>query len=129
MLTWWKKLKFRETYFRWSEWVPFQRWQVFAIVEEADEVPEKFPRNNVVLVGTKEAPKWLVFDCPCQTGHRIMLNADKRKQPFWNFFMSPRSKLTIYPSIYDRGHPRKCHFSIRSGKTFWTKEVVNHEQI
>ena len=47
-------------------------------VDEADEVPAELPRNNAVLVGTVKT-KWIVFDCPCQTGHRIMLNVDHSK--------------------------------------------------
>lgn len=97
-----------------------RRWRISMTVGEADEVPAVLPHNNAVLVGTTKT-KWIVFDCPCRTGHRIMLNVDDAKKPYWRFNVSANGRLTIYPSIFYRSHLGQCHFFIQSGKTLWTK--------
>ena len=101
-----------------------RRWRISMTVGEADEVPEVLPHNNAVLVGTTKT-KWIVFDCPCRTGHRIMLNVDDAKKPYWRFTVSANGRLTIYPSIFYRNHLGQCHFFIQSGKTLWTKGQTN----
>lgn len=101
-----------------------RRWRISMIVGEADEVPAILPRNNAVLVGTAKT-KWIVFDCPCRTGHRIMLNVDDEKKPYWRFTESKNGRLTIYPSILYRSHLGRCHFFIQSGKTLWTMGETN----
>ena len=104
----------------WWKWLPFQRWRIVGSVGDADEIPEKVPRNGVVLVGTPEKPKWVVFDCACRRGHRIMLNADAIRRPFWSILS--RRRLTIAPSIDYLGQPRRCHYFIRDGKVLWAKD-------
>src|SRR5437899_8006736 len=38
-----------------------------------------------------------LFDCPCRTGHRIMLNADPSRPPYWT--LNQVVRLTISPSV------------------------------
>jgi hypothetical protein len=87
-------------------------------VESADEIPEKLPRNTAVVVGETSRLKWIAFDCPCQSGHRIMLNLDRGRSPFWQ--LSPvGGPLSLSPSVnYHDGH-RRCHYFIRNGKVDW----------
>ncbi len=60
----------------WWQWLPLvgwlSGWRIVVVVESADEVPQRLPYNGAALVGSTDRPKWIVFDCPCQTGHRIM---------------------------------------------------------
>lgn len=102
----------------WWKWLPFQRWRIVGETESADEVPERLPRNGVALVAASGRVKWIVFDCPCQTGHRIMLNADASRRPHWA--LQPSNGLTISPSIDFRGGTRRCHYFIRGGRVVWT---------
>lgn len=104
----------------WWQWLPFWRWRVIGATESADEVPDHLPRNAVALVGDAGRIKWIVFDCPCRTGHRIMLNADQARQPNWTLKQLPR--LTISPSIDSRGSQRRCHYFIRNGRILWAKD-------
>jgi hypothetical protein len=104
----------------WWKWLPFQRWRIVGEAESADEVPERFPRNGVVLVAASGRTKWIVFDCPCRTGHRIMLNADASRRPHWA--LQPSKHLTISPSIDFRGGIRRCHYFIRGGRVVWAKD-------
>jgi hypothetical protein len=104
----------------WWEWLPFWRWRVIGEAGSADEVPDQLPRNAVALVGDVDRTKWIVFDCPCRTGHRIMLNADRARHPHWT--LNQGQRLTIFPSIDYRGSERRCHYFIRSGRIEWVKD-------
>lgn len=104
----------------WWQWLPLWRWRIIGAVESADEVPVRLPRNAVVLVGDTSYAKWIIFDCPCRTGHRIMLNADAGRRPFWA--LNAAKLATISPSIDYHGTDRRCHYFIRSGKIVWAKD-------
>jgi uncharacterized protein DUF6527 len=104
----------------WWEWIPGRSWRVVAIVDAADEVPRRLPRSGAILVGSPERPKWLVFDCPCKTGHRIMITLDRAHHPFWT--VHDHKKLTVSPSVDYFSSDRQCHYFIRRGKIIWVKE-------
>lgn len=104
----------------WWHWLPFLRWRVVGTAEAADEVPDRLPRNGVALVGDKRQIKWIVFDCPCRTGHRIMLNADSGRNPYWK--LTKAGRLSISPSVDFRGSQRRCHYFVRDGRIMWAKD-------
>ncbi len=105
--------------FPWTSWLPFQRWRVVGMVSSADEVPETLPRNGAVVVCDGGPPKWIVFDCPCRTGHRIMLNTDSHRRPVWRVDRESRDRLTLSPSVDARSANRRCHYIVRDGRIFW----------
>jgi len=98
-------------------------WTVVATVEAADEVPDQLPRKGAVVVGSAAWPKWLVFDCACGRGHRIMINLDKSRRPSWKIGVDDARRLSVHPSIdHDpKGGPR-CHYFITRGQTVWAKD-------
>lgn len=104
----------------WWQWLPFQWWRIVGEADSADEVPDRLPRNGVALVGTAKSAKWIVFDCPCRTKHRIMLNADPGRKPRWT--LNKIKPVTISPSIDFRGNQRRCHYFIRNGRIAWIEE-------
>lgn len=106
----------------WWQWWPFFRWRVVGAVDAADEVPRRLPRNGAALVGSEQFPKWVAFDCPCRTGHRIMLNLDSQRKPTWRLGPAPTNKLSIAPSVDYVTEQRRCHYFIRDGKVKWTKD-------
>ena len=108
------------TQIRWWEWLPVFGWRIVAIVDAADDIPKRLPRNGAVLVGTSARPKWIVFDCPCRSGHRIMLNIDKAHTPRWS--ANPQGRLTISPSIDYQDPARRCHYFVRKGRIQWAHE-------
>ncbi len=129
MGSWWRRaisgtIMDRQLKIRWWEWLPFFRWRIVGCVEAADEVPDQLPRNSAVLVGTKNYPKWLVFNCPCRSGHRIMLNADMARAPVWRLLDDSRGRLTISPSVNYSEKKRRCHYFVRNGKIQWTNDAV-----
>lgn len=99
-----------------------QRFAVVKRVEAADEIPESLPQFGAVLVGSEAAPRWLAFDCPCRTGHRIMLNLDNSRRPFW--MVSSTKHLTIHPSVDSRRPERRCHYWMRNGKIHWVPSAT-----
>lgn len=102
----------------WWHWIlPRGTWRVIATVDAADEIPQRLPRNSAVLVGSFKRPKWLAFDCPCRTGHRIMVTLDPSHVPHWN--IAKFKPLTLEPSVDYRNVQRRCHYIIRRGRVVW----------
>ncbi len=102
-------------------WLPFQPWRVVEIVEDADDVAQRLPRNGVSLVGSKSCWKWIVFDCPCRAGHRILLNVDSSRNPYWRIEVLNGRRLTITPSVDYSDASRRCHYFVRRGRIEWAK--------
>jgi hypothetical protein len=109
---------------RWPQWAPGQFWRLTTIVSEADEIPDIIPSRGMVLVGSKKWPKWIVFDCPCNAGHRIMLNLDTTRRPYWRIDGS--LTISISPSIDFKGTLKRCHFLIIHGQIFWVKDYTSY---
>jgi hypothetical protein len=110
---------------RWWDWFPFQSWRVVEIVADADDVAQRLPRNGISLVGGGGTLKWLVFDCPCQSGHRIMLNVDPARKPFWRVHVSGRRRVTVMPSVDYSDPAKRCHYFVRRGRIIWAKSLID----
>ena len=106
LIAWWQSLP-----------LPWRGWRIVRHVLAGDEVPERLPHRGIVLVGSSDNATWAVLDCPCRTGHRLMVNLDKTRRPFWG--IESRNPLSIRPSIDNITPERRCHFTIRAGKTIW----------
>jgi hypothetical protein len=110
----------------WWQWLPIFRWRIVGYVDAADEIPAHLPRNAAVIVGSPQRPKWVAFDCPCRTGHRIMVSLDPTHVPHWS--LANEHPLTIRPSFDYRTPSRNCHFFIRHGRIEWAAQRgVGHE--
>ena len=103
LVGWWQSLAF-----------PWRAWRVVGQVDAGDEVPDRLPNKGAVLVGTPASATWVAFDCPCRTGHRLMVNLDRSRRPFWS--VDSLKPLTIRPSIDDITPERRCHFIVRGGR-------------
>jgi hypothetical protein len=104
------------------QWIPSHDWRCIGVVESADDIPEKLPRNAAVMVASAGLSKWIAFDCPCRRGHRILLNTDPGRRPAWRVAQSSKEGLSIWPSVdYDDGR-RRCHYFVRAGKIAWAKD-------
>lgn len=89
------------------------------ILTEADDIDRPLPRRRILLVGSMDSPKWAIFECPCGTGHEIMLNLDQRRRPYWTLRNSLFSGATLQPSIDSAESHIRCHYFIRRGKVQW----------
>lgn len=108
--------------FSWWQWLPFQPWRLLGFVESADEIPERLPRNGAVAVGSATYPKWIAFDCPCRTGHRIMLNLDRSRRPYWTVRVAGQGRLTIRASVDYSDARKRCHYFVDDGGIRWAKD-------
>jgi hypothetical protein len=107
----------------WRSWwarVAGPTWRIVTQVDAADEVPDELPSGGVVLVQSTDLAKWLVFDCPCGRGHRVLLNLDPGRWPHWRF--SHTDALTVWPSIDVESSGRRCHYIVRRGRVIWIPE-------
>ncbi len=104
----------------WWQWLPIFGWRIIGVVESADDIPQRLPRNGAVLVGLTTRPKWVAFDCPCRSGHRIMLNTDKARSPYWR--TTVQGVLAISPSIDYIHDKRRCHYLVQNGRIKWVYE-------
>jgi hypothetical protein len=96
-----------------------RRWRIVLHVEEADLIPDRLPRRGVALAGPHGAPKWLALDCPCGTGHRLLVNLDSSRRPAWRLVGT--RPLTIRPSLDITRDGVRCHFIITGGKVRWAE--------
>ena len=97
--------------------VPWRKWRHIQVVNAADAIPERLPRKGVVAVGIVNCPTWLAFDCPCAERHRVMLNLDPSRKPYWS--AQTISSLTISPSIDENRRKARCHYFVRKGRIEW----------
>ena len=104
-----------------SRWLPrrlpARRWRIVAHVEEADLIPSRLPLRGAALAGPHGAPKWLALDCPCGTGHRLLVNLDSHRRPAWRLVGT--RPLTIQPSLDIIRDGARCHFTITRGAVHW----------
>lgn len=49
-----------------------RRWAIEMTVSDIDDVPTRIPKRRAYLIAASKLEKWLVFDCPCNSGHQIM---------------------------------------------------------
>lgn len=106
---------------RWWQWLPIFGWRIVVAVDAADEVPHSLPRNGAALVGSQAYPKWLAFDCPCRTGHRIMISLDRNRRPHWT--VSDAARLSVRPSVDYQTAKQRCHYFVRNGRIDWAKDT------
>ena len=100
----------------------FRRWRLEAMVSDMDEVPLSIRQRRAYLVGTLSRPKWLVFDCACDGGHRILLNLDPARHPFWTLRLSKTVRaLSLHPSVDYHDDSRTCHYILSNGRIKWVR--------
>src|SRR5271157_3260487 len=102
---WWRRRKRRKTFAG-----------VVQLESSVDPGPE-LKAKKLVLIGPREKPKWLRFECPCGCGDVIALNLMASHYPRWSVEIYEDGTLSAMPSVDDR----KCgsHFWIRRNKINW----------
>ena len=93
------------------------------MVAEADQLPDKIQPFGAVLVKSQTRAKWLAFDCPCGSGHRLVLNLDVDRRPCWT--VASTAPLTVWPSVDVDTPLRRCHYVIRHGHVEWVPDVFS----
>ena len=94
-------------------------WRLEATVSDMDNVPAHIRPHRAYLVATATHRKWLVFDCPCGTGHRIVLNLDRSRRPTWTVRLCKKGAVTLRPSVNYRDDRLACHYVLSNGRIRW----------
>ena len=99
----------------------WRRWKADLSTSSAAEILVRLPARHAVVVGKASHAKWLIFDCPCDQGHRVMLNLDPENRPLWRITES--YPLTLYPSVDERSSVGHCHYVVRDGYVRWIERT------
>jgi len=89
------------------------------IYESRGDLPERIPRHQLAVLGSKSNPKWLVIECPCGYGHRIDVNLGDARKARWKLDFEHGN---LRPSIDSVRDGRRCHFWIQDGKVDWCRD-------
>lgn len=90
-------------------------------------VPGHVPRRTIAIVGTRERPKWAIFECPCGRRHQITLNLSELRKPFWRIEPHQRGP-SLRPSV-DAYAPFDCHYWIRAGRVHFVRSVQERSAV
>lgn len=85
-----------------------------------EDFPDKVQDKVIYIVGERNAPWVLVFNCPCGCSQNIQLNLLKEANPCWAFYIK-KNKISIRPSVW-RTTGCKSHFIVRNSKIDWVRE-------
>lgn len=85
---------------------------------EADGLPNRLPRRNLLLL-RDAGEDWSVgMQCPCGCGQRIELPLLAEVKPRWNIRVDQLNRPTLSPSVWLRDGCRS-HFFVKNGRIVW----------
>ncbi len=88
-------------------------------VEAADLIPDSLPPRAAMTVPQEgEDPRWIAFECPCESGHRLLINLSPRRRPHWRL-SGDWNAPTLHPSVDVVTDGHRCHFWLRAGCFEW----------
>jgi hypothetical protein len=96
--------------------LPSRRYSDVRFVESTSIVPED-PGATIFVVGTKEFPKWILFRCPCEQIHRLMIPLMETASPHWTVKFE-EEKVDLWPSVAVDGDPCYSHFWLRHSQVY-----------
>jgi hypothetical protein len=89
-------------------------------VKYFEELPDIIENRTIYIVGIKNYPWLIAFNCPCGCNKLIQLNLLIDGEDTWAFKINKKGKINIYPSVW-RKVGCKSHFFIRKSKVDWVK--------
>jgi len=106
---------YQKVFTRFIEWLHPEYSYLFV-----NDLPVNIIDKTIYIVGQKEHPWLIVFNCPCGCHSPIQLNLLKEGDPCWKFKISNNKKINISPSVW-RIVGCKSHFIVRNSKIGWVK--------
>jgi hypothetical protein len=76
--------------------------------------------HDIYIVEKQRRRVWAVFNCPCERGHRLVVNLSRTRLPFWEVSVR-KGRASFWPSLWMRGLC-KSHFWIRGNRVYWVTE-------
>lgn len=95
------------------------RYSKVAFVDSMSSVPDE-PGMTIYIVGTSKLPKWAVFDCPCERGHRLTVPLMRSVSPHWTLRVR-RGRASLSPSVSVDRDPCTSHFWLRDNRVEWAR--------
>lgn len=91
-----------------------------------DDLPEHVSDKSIYIVGGKEHPWLIAFNCPCGCNNLIQLNLLKDADPCWKYKVTKKKKINISPSVW-RNTGCKSHFFIHKSKIDWVRSYESYK--
>lgn len=88
-------------------------------VSSMSDVPDHIDKT-IFIVGS--TPKWVIFDCPCDRGHRLSVPLMKSVSPHWRLTRHGKT-ISLWPSISVTDGPCDSHFWLRKNRVEWARWV------
>jgi hypothetical protein len=91
----------------------------FVVMDSLTNPADALSAGKIVLVGTKDHPKWLKLQCPCGCKSIIALNLMQSHSPKWTVEIDSEQMVSVFPSV----HSTDCgaHFWIKRSEVIWAK--------
>ncbi|MBZ9764806.1 hypothetical protein LB553_28640 [Mesorhizobium sp. CA8] len=94
----------------------------FFVVTSIDmPAPNELKPGKAIVVGPRQTPKWMTFQCPSGCGTPLLLSLNPKRRPRWAVASDWLARPTLTPSIR-RTDGCRCHFWIRKGRVEWCKD-------
>ena len=87
---------------------------------EEQLAPKDVAFNEIVIIGPRHHPKWVVFHCPgdCSVFYRLPIGG--RHSPRWNIRTDWLGRPSAAPSVHQKSQCH-AHFWVKSGGVFWCR--------
>lgn len=85
-------------------------------VPRMSAVPSDIARD-IYIVEKGQRRAWAVFNCPCERGHRLVVNLSPNRWPCWGVSVR-RGLASFWPSLWLK-EQCKSHFWIRRNRIYW----------
>lgn len=83
--------------------------------------PNELAPGKAIVVGPRQRPKWVTFQCPSGCGTPLLLSLNPERRPRWTVASDWLGRPTLAPSIR-RTDGCQCHFWMRKGRIEWCKD-------
>lgn len=112
---------YRKIVAKFAEWLQPEHKYFFV-----DDLPEHVDEKAIYIVGDKEHPWLIAFNCPCGCNNVIQLNLLKDADPCWKFKVTKKKKINISPSVW-RNTGCKSHFFVHKSKIDWVRSYESYK--
>ena len=82
------------------------------------DLPFNIKNGIIYIVGEKNYPWLIAFNCPCGCQNPVQLNLLKEADPCWTFKINKKGEITIFPSVW-RIKGCNSHFVVLKSKMDW----------